>query len=331
VTEAVSIVIPALGPGQHFAWALEALGRVLELRAGLDEVLVMDDSGRGDLESWVRTRIGGARVLALPANGGFARALHAGLEAARNELVFCMNSDLAPRAGFLEPLIAALHESEVFSATPRVLRAELAGDGETCAQSRIESLTSVQLEGGRARAHQPCIDGALPREPGTAASDVRTIAFGLGGACLLRRSDYFALGGLDALFEPFYLEDLDLGWRAWRAGRRCLHVSESVCLHLNQATIAAVAPRELVAAAIEKNQWLFEWKHLDGDELELHLAALDEVVLDAWLMEDRRALEGLALALEQTDSLLAARRAQSPAVASFRELARRSDPFGPAD
>ena len=53
-------------------------------------------------------------------------------------------------------------------------------------------------------------------------------------ACLLiRRSAFLELGGFDeALF--LYCEDVDLSWRAWLAGWRCLYVPEARCLHVTE-------------------------------------------------------------------------------------------------
>ena len=53
-------------------------------------------------------------------------------------------------------------------------------------------------------------------------------------ACLLiRRSAFLELGGFDqALF--LYCEDVDLSWRAWLAGWRCLYVPSARCLHVTE-------------------------------------------------------------------------------------------------
>ena len=53
-------------------------------------------------------------------------------------------------------------------------------------------------------------------------------------ACLLvRRSAFLELGGFDdALF--LYCEDVDLSWRAWLAGWRCLYVPEARCVHVTE-------------------------------------------------------------------------------------------------
>jgi len=51
-----------------------------------------------------------------------------------------------------------------------------------------------------------------------------------GGHCLIRRSALDAVGYLD---EDFFMygEDVDLSWRMWLAGYKCLYVPEAVCQH----------------------------------------------------------------------------------------------------
>lgn len=315
----VSIVIPALRPCDKLARCMESVRLALAARPGSDEVILVDDSGTGAVAAWAAEAAPFATLVDPAQNLGFARAVAAGLAEAHGELVFLMNSDLAVRPGFLEPLVAAMQSDEVFAAVPRVLRA-----GE---QGRVESLVRLDCSGGRLRVLQPYAEEGTAAPPEEALSAIRPVPFALGGACLARRADLVGEAGFDPLFEPFYLEDVDLGWRAWRSGRRCVHVPESVVEHANQGTIGALVPREVALDAIEKNLLLFQWKHLDGEALAEHLDALERRALDAWLCGERHELEVLALALEQLEAALGARARLPAPVASFAELARRSDPF----
>ena len=316
----VSIVVPALRAGKELERCLASLAAALSLRSGLDEVLLVDDSGSSSVAQWAVAGAPFARVVDTGQNLGFARALGAGLAQAQRELAFSLNSDAAVRPGFLDPLAAALRPPEVFAAVPRVLRR---GESE-----RVESLVRLELSDGRVRVRQPCVEVPAEAAPAQALRAIRPVPFALGGAFLARTAELLESGGFDPLFEPFYLEDVDLGWRAWRNGRRCVHVPESVVEHTNQGTIGEVVPRDLALDAIEKNLLLFQWKHLDGEALAEHLEALDRRALDAWLCGERRDLEVLALALEQLEPALAARARLPKPVASFAELAQRSDPFG---
>ena len=322
----VSIVVPALDDRALLEWSLGGLQEALVPRGQQDQVLVIDDSGAGTLAPWLAERFPRVHAHTRAQNGGFARALGEGIGLARHELVFCMNSDLWARAGFLEPLEAALQGEGVFAATPRVLRRPSMDAPASTAE--VESLVSVELSGGLARVRQPCLEDP-PRLP---VAGQRPLPFALGGACLLRKQAFLDLGGFDALFAPFYLEDVDLCWRAWRAGMRVVHVPESVVEHLGQVTIHAHAGRERAQAAIARNGLLFQWKHLDSPrELEQHVRALELEAARAYLLEDREALAALALALESLPAALASRHDLPPARRSFAEIAHASDPFAAGD
>ncbi len=315
MTSPVSVVVPSLEDVDLLERDLPPLLAELEARASGDEVLVVDDTGRDVLSAALGASFPSVRVLARAENGGFARALRAGIEAARHELVFSMNPDVRVRPGFLQPLVACLAEEDVSAAVPRVL---LGG-----VEERIESLTELRERGGLFELSQPGLAGA----GGRAAERLSSVAFAVGGACLLRRSEFLEGGGFDPLFEPFYWEDIDWGWGAWRRGRRVLYQPASVVEHHHRGTIGRRVGADLVRAAVERNRLLFAWKNLDDPELlRRHLSALYRWALDAWLEDRREDLVWLALALDRREAALEARRRSSGAAHSFAEILRLARP-----
>ncbi len=288
----VSIVIPALDDRALLGRALDTLWSALKDRGESDEVIVVDDSGAGRLAAWLAADHPRARAVVNAENLGFARALSAGVERAHHALVFAMNSDVCPRPGFLDPLVSAMGDPRVFAAVPRIL---LGGREDS-----IESVVSVELEGGIARGVQSALE--RPRKdllaPPWWTRDGVT-PFPMGGAFLFQRAVFLELGGFDRAFEPFYLEDMDLGWRAWKAGFECRYVYDAVVEHHHRGTIGAVVPEAVVRAAIERNRLLFTWKHLDDPAaLEEHVRTLSRRVVEARVLEDRAFLTALCLALE---------------------------------
>ncbi len=317
MTGAVSVVIPSLEDLDLLEENLPPLLAELERRGRGDEVLVVDDTGRALLAPRLGSRFSAVRVLGREENGGFARALSSGVEAARHELVFSMNPDVRVRPGFLEPLVDCLAEADVRAVVPRIL---LGGE-----EDRIESLTEIRESGGLIELFQPGLAGenaARPRRP-------CPVAFAVGGACLFRRQEFLAGGGFDPLFEPFYWEDVDWGWCTWRRGQRILYQPASVVEHRHRGTIGRRVGRELVRAAIERNRLLFTWKNLDDPELlRRHLSALFRWAMDAWMEDRRDDLVWLALALERREQALEARRRAPRAVLGFREILDRARPGG---
>ncbi len=311
----VSIVIPALGDTSLLEKSLRALRLELNLRGGIDEIVLVDDTGSNVLAAWAAEEAPTVRVVARKENGGFARALSTGIEAAKHELVFAMNSDVIVSRNFLAPLVRALESADVFAAVPRVL---LGGD-----ERRVESVVEILVEDDLARLDQPCLGERNVRAPRGNCD----VPFAIGGACLLRKRDFRALDGFDPIFEPFYLEDVDLCWRAWLSGKRVVLCGESSVEHQNRGTIGKIAPAALVRAAIERNVLLFQWKHFDDRELARHVDALERTALAAWIDEDRERLTWLALAFERADLVLAARAGRSANATPLAELARRTRPL----
>jgi GT2 family glycosyltransferase len=314
VTRPVSVVIPSFDDTELLERNLPPLLAEVARRALGDEVLVVDDTGRDVIAAKLAPRFPQVRVFARSENGGFARTLRSGVENAAHDLVFAMNPDVRVRSGFLDPLVACLQE-DVSAVVPRVL---LGGD-----EQRVESLTELQWKDGLVELRQRGL------EPGGEEARLRMapVAFAIGGACLFRKREFLATGGFDPLYEPFYWEDVDWGWRAWRAGKRVLYQPASVVEHHHRGTIGRLVEEELVRAAIEKNRLLFPWKHVDDPELlRAHVAALYRLALDAYALDQRDELIWLDLALEELERALASRAKQAKNARSFAELLRAARP-----
>ncbi len=307
-TPRVSCVIPALDDRALLARSLPPLEAELRRRAGGDELLVVDDTGSGRLAEWLAAEHPRVRRLVLERNVGFARALDAGVLASEGELIFAMNPDVVVRPGFLEPLVRALAAADVALASPRVL---LAGDAQ-----RPESLNALRLTDGALRVE------AL--DPRGASEGSRPIPFAIGGACLARRA-LFVEQGFDALFAPFYWEDVDLCLRAWGRGERVLEVPESVVEHHHRGTIGRVVPEHLTRAAIERGRRLVLWKHAPAADAQDLFSSVTRDAVDAALRGEREQLMHLALALDELEALARSRGTLASDRRSLDEILAASD------
>ncbi|QDU66852.1 glycosyltransferase family 2 protein [Engelhardtia mirabilis] len=311
----VSVVMPCLDDRELLREHLPPLLAECARRGLGDEVLVVDDTGRDALSAWLAEHFPQVRCVAREVNGGFARALLDGAQRARHELLFAMNPDILVHPGFLEPLIAQLAEDEVHSVVPKIL---LRGQPD-----EIESLVEIDHRRDLAYVRQRGLEGEAARFDGAA----RDVNYAIGGAMLVRRSEFVAAGGFDPLYEPFYYEDVDLGFAAWRAGRRVVYEPASVVEHHHRGTIAKHVDERLVVAVIERNRLLFQWRFLDTPEsVERHLSGLYRAILDAHLRDERQELIWIALALEQLEALRESRARLGPAARTYDEVCERSRP-----
>lgn len=313
----VSVVMPSLDDPELLERHLPLLRAEFERRAVGDELVLVDDTGRGLLAPFAAERCPWARLLINPRNLGFAGAARAGAEAAVHGFVFLMNPDIRVRPGFLEPLLAALKDPRVHSAVPRIL---LHGDPE-----RIESLMEIDQRQELHFVRQRGLEGGAERfETG-----VFPVAYGVGGALLLRRDDFLA-HGFDPLYEPFYHEDADLGLCAWRRGLSVCYVADSVVEHHHRSTIKKRIPADFVRAVIERNLFLLQWKFFDHpEEQQRHLEVLYRYALDAYQRDSREELIWLLLALDRLEELARSRAALPPAVRDFHQVRTFARPFPP--
>src|SRR5262249_50799355 len=70
------------------------------------------------------------------------------------------------------------------------------------------------------------------------------------------------LGGFDRLLEPFYLEDTDLGFLAWKRGWKVLYQPRSVVYHEHRGTIGKRFREDQIQAVLKTNFTLFCWKNI---------------------------------------------------------------------
>jgi GT2 family glycosyltransferase len=315
----VSIIVPTFGSAELLARHLPAVcAEALEIAGGAEVVVVDDGSPGGGREiAAVAAALGPpVRVVRREENGGFAAAANDGVAAAIGECVLVLNDDMRVEPGCVAALLGAVaSRPDLFAVTPVILN---------LAEGFVESTTAL-------RYHRGVFDVVLPGRAGAppaAAGELRGIAFACGGALLCRREEFLALDGFSLLLAPFYWEDVDLGWRARRAGRAIAECGDARVLHEHARTIGRLAPAR-VRRVYERNRLLLTWLHLAGaGAWARHLLWLLPRTLAALARRDAAAA-ALPLALARIAAVAAARRrmksTQSRAAALLGEVVTGGD------
>src|SRR5262249_41159218 len=83
-----------------------------------------------------------------------------------------------------------------------------------------------------------------------------------GGSTAYDREKFLELGGFDPLFEPFYLEDTDLSYCAWRRGWPVFYQPASKVFHEHRGTIGKHYSSAAIQAFLQKNYVLMVWKNI---------------------------------------------------------------------
>jgi len=245
VNRRVAAVIPTYQGRELLARFLPHVLRALSLHGV--RVTVVDDGSTDGTAEMLAARFPSVRVLRAEVNLGFARAVNRGVQETEAEILLLLNSDVAPEADFLPPLVEAFDEAELFAAVPAVLKP----DG-VC-----ESVVAGEFRRGLFRLV------FQPERYRRGRVDSLPVLYAVGAAAAFRREKFLALGGFDPLYAPYYWEDADLGYRAWKQGFTVRCVPASRVLHYGSATIGS-EPRGRVAFVQSRNRFLFMWKNLDA-------------------------------------------------------------------
>jgi glycosyltransferase involved in cell wall biosynthesis len=94
-------------------------------------------------------------------------------------------------------------------------------------------------------------DEPLPGEDGS------YVLYGSGGCSLYDTAKLRALGNVDEVYDPAYVEDLDLGYRAWQRGWPNVYVAGAVVEHRHRATTARYYTEDQLAYILEINYLRF--------------------------------------------------------------------------
>jgi GT2 family glycosyltransferase len=237
----ISVVIPSRNGRELLAAQMPGILREMELFAS--EVIVVDngsDDGTGD---WLRTAYPQARVEVSAGPLSFARAVNRGIARARFSHVCLLNNDMLAGPGFFRALRQKFDEvTSLFCATAQIQFPPGA--------RREETGKAVMAQAGPEDFPVRC-DEPLPGEDGT------YVLYGSGGCSLYDVAKLRALGCVDEAYEPAYVEDLDLGYRAWQRGWPTVFVAGAVVEHRHRTTTRRYYTEEQLEAVLEVNYLKF--------------------------------------------------------------------------
>ena len=199
------------------------------------EIIVCDDGSSDKSVEFIKKEYSHVRLVENP-HIGFGKNCNSGVATAGSEIVVLLNNDVAPEKDFLNPLIKDFGDPKIFAV----------------------SLNEKQWSWARGK----WVRGFVEHEPGPKTKVPHISFWASGGSGAFNKKIWEELGGFDDLYSPFYWEDIDLSYRAWKRGYKIIWEPMSKVVHRHEGTIGSNFSKNYIDFISQRNRLLFIWKNI---------------------------------------------------------------------
>jgi GT2 family glycosyltransferase len=236
----ISVVIPSRNGRSLLAAQLPGIVRELAMPA---EIIVVDNGSTDGTRAWLESEWPQVRVEESAGPLSFAAAVNRGIALARYSHICLLNNDMLLEPGFFSALRKAFDE------VPRLF----------CATAQIRFPAGVRREetGKAVMAQAHPDDFPIRCDEPIAGEDLTWVLYGSGGCSLYDARLLRTLGGMDEAYAPAYVEDLDVGYRAWQWSWPTVFVAGAVVEHRHRATTSRYYTEAQLAEVLEVNYLKF--------------------------------------------------------------------------
>ncbi len=231
----VSIIVPVHNGGKAFSRCLDSLTRSA---SDVDEIIIVAD-GETD-GSWRRAYASGARVLVNETTRGPSAARNLGARAAAGDVLLFVDADVC-----LQPDTVHLVR-EAFAFDPDLAAVFGSYDDEPAATSFLSRYRNLLHH----FTHQRSDEAA------------RTFWCGCGA---IRSEIFKGAGGFDDTYTTACVEDIELGYRLAKAGRRIRLRKDIQVKHMKQWSAAAMIRTDVFGRAIPWTELILSHREMRDD------------------------------------------------------------------
>ncbi len=282
---------------------LPSVIEAVKYNGGEHEIIVVDNASSDESIFFVKKKFPIVRILAYERNN-ILFTYNDAIKHVDNNYIIFLNNDIKVNKKFLKPLLSHFDNPRVFAVGPKVLDIQKG------------SIQRAAISGSLGQG----LFNHIFREKGGLSLYVSGAVF------VCDKTKFIEVGGFDELYRPFYWEETDLCYNAWKRGLICICDFQVEVYHENSATIKTVAMPFRRDVIFTKNHFLFQWKNITDKRFWVcHLfltvwRLLWALLFPKWL--NRCYLLGFLLALKQLPELIKKKRRDSnhSRVLSDREI-----------
>lgn len=242
--KSLSVVIPNYNGTDLLRQYLPPLKSALAQVDAPFEIIIVDDASSDDSVSFIRQYHPDVVLICHQYNRGFAETMNDGIFRAQYDIVFSLNSDVKVEENIFPQLLQRFDDPALFSVTPNIIDPR---DGRNQATYRLIPGYCWFID----RCPQTLTEAELQSE--------YPVFFASGGASCYDRKKLVELGGFATIYSPFYVEDVDLSYQAWKRGWKCLLEPRVKVWHYSSSTIRKHSRYRRMRFITGRNKHIFLW------------------------------------------------------------------------
>jgi GT2 family glycosyltransferase len=237
------------------------------------EVIVVDDGSVDDTIDWIESiPEKNVKLITRRRITGFAIACNLGFSACRFETIVLLANDVIVDKDFLLSIFPHFRDRKIFGVALKSLTRDrlILNSGGKLGEFRMGFWKTYQ--------NYDVVDAEDGKSP-----NGRLYSFFLtAGACALSREKLRELGGFEPLMSPFYWEDVELSYRAWKRGWEIVYEPKSIVYQDCAKDIRGTLNRVRFERLNIRNRFIFLWKNLHNPGMFLiHLGSTFLLALQA--------------------------------------------------
>ena len=236
----ISVIIPAY---KNTTLLLHNLQHNLPFLVGC-EIIIVNDDPTTPLRPYLK-KYPDIKIIESRQNQGFSKAVNLGIQQATGQYLLLINTDVIIQQLNLRRLLNSFTQ-----------------DQELFAISFYQQ-EKAHIIAGKNRIYW---EKGLFQHQRADNLEAGITAWAEGGAGLFDKEKMLKLGCFDPIYSPFYWEDIDLCYRAWKAGYFILFDPTAKTIHQHESTIGKYFSSKIKTVAL-RNQLIFIWKNISDKEL----------------------------------------------------------------
>lgn len=250
------------------------------------EIIVVNDDPSESIASFL-TDFKDIVLIENKKNLGFAPTVNIGINTAKEPYILLLNSDVVLKDDSFKKALSHFQDKTIFA----VSFAQVEKNGDIVGKNRIYWKNGF-FQHSKAQDLDAGING-----------------WAEGGSCLIDTNKFRSLDGFDEIYSPFYWEDIDLSYRAWKAGYQILFDPTVMVQHHHESTIGSFFQKKNIQQTAYRNQLFFIWKNISSFSMLIsHIFYLKLFILKSVLKGDVTFVKAYFQALSKLPVILSNRK-----------------------